>query len=63
MKKEVNPGVAAAVIVVVVLALGVFFYARATQTGKPFKPADALRQQGFRDQLRDAYQKKYGGAN
>jgi hypothetical protein len=60
MKKEVKPGVAAAVIVAVVLVMGVFFYTRSTRLGKPLKPADALKRPGFRDELRKAYEAKYG---
>jgi hypothetical protein len=60
MKKEINPGVAAAVIAVVVLVIGAFIYSRAVSVGKPVKPGDAFKQAGFKDQLRAAYDAKYG---
>jgi ABC-type spermidine/putrescine transport system permease subunit I len=60
MKKEIKPGVAAAVIAVTVLVIGVFIYTRSVSGGKPMKPGDALKQAGFKDQLRAAYDAKYG---
>jgi len=60
MNKEIKPGVAAAVIAVVVLVIGALIYTRSVSSGKPIKPADALKQAGFKDQLRAAYDAKYG---
>ncbi len=60
MTKEIKPGVAAAVIAVVVLVIGGFLYTRSVNTGKPMKPGDALKQPGFKEQFRAAYDAKYG---
>lgn len=61
MKTEIKPGIAAAVIAVVVLVIGTYLYTQSVSGGKPMKPGDALKQAGFKDQLRAAYDAKYGG--
>jgi hypothetical protein len=63
MKKEIKPGVAAAIVAVVVLLIGAAVYMKSNSMGKVMKPADALKQAGFKDQLRAAYQEKYGGGH
>lgn len=60
MTKEIKPGAAAAVIVVVLLVIGGFIYMQSVSGGKPMKPGDALKQAGFKEQLRAAYDAKYG---
>lgn len=61
MGKEIKPGVAAAIIVAVVLVIGVFIYTRSVGfNGKPLKPTDALKDPGFKDKFRAAYDAKYG---
>lgn len=61
MKKQVNPMVAAGVILALLVAIGAVAYVRSSGGGgKPEKLQDALQKPGFTDALNKAYQDKYG---